>query len=438
MSKEWDDIKEKIRATKEPLSPEAWTAMESKLPPSRGKKRILLWSATILLLLLALYFFYPSTEEHLPSPHQEEKNMNAIKKPVELQDKSKKDKLELEERPVSQSREPENKVLRDKIEENSQRDGKENVATKDIIQAGVEELQTKESARPEQTKTIGERAFHDVVIALRVKKAGLELKQLPVQFMLRSPLSTQISRPDLTPTNKSKWEMRFFMAATYNIPGLQYDGSANTVHKAYGEAVENSIKNGWGFDAGLEIKYNLPLGLKIGGGIGFREISLRSDYNYTIKDIPVIDGASGAIIAYIPLDSASEREVSQTGSDIYTFVNIPLSIYYEYPLSERWILSAEGIHNFTFLLNQSAKSVDPTTLELNNSSDNFFNSSINSLQLRLGLMYRLRKNIYIALEPSYREYYQDFLREDVVSWRPKDFSISLSTIIKFELPQKNK
>lgn len=147
-----------------------------------------------------------------------------------------------------------------------------------------------------------------------------------------------------------------------------------------------------------------------------------------MNDIPVIDSASGDILAYIDRDSP--LQVSDYSKNSYTYFNLPLSMRFDLPLSYRWTITGEAIHNFSFLMKASEHVVSTSDLQIEEGSTQNFSKTVNSYQFRLGLRYTLNSNFDLALEPSYRSYYQNFYTQGPVSWKPRDLSISLSAIIK--------
>ncbi len=259
-------------------------------------------------------------------------------------------------------------------------------------------------------------------LALQLPEDRAELAQLAVNL---DAATSEIAKP--TPLKVSKLELRFFMAPTYNMPSLEYHNTKAQTHKEFAQAIDNAVKPGWGLDAGFELRYRIYKNLRISTGFTYREIVTQNNYNFEVNEIPVIDSASGNILAYISTSQPDQR--TESSSNMYTFLNIPLSLYYEKPIGRKWTLTGEVINNISFLLNQSGYGINPTTLELDKSEENFFNKTTNSYQLRLGLRYKLTENFYLALEPAYRKSYQDFISDESVSWKPQDFSLSLTGIV---------
>ncbi len=268
-----------------------------------------------------------------------------------------------------------------------------------------------------------------------LKKSQIAKKDFDFQTEMDAPLLAapfffeKEKQGDKTTTFRDRWELRLTAAATYNWANITYENEAVKEHRQFEAAIQNAVQPGWGADFGAELRYRLFGNFYVSSGLGFRQITTQNNYDFVVDQIPVIDSASGNIIAYIPL--AEPRRTQSQSRNTYAFLTIPLSLFFEKPLNEKWSLTAEGIHHTSFLLNQNSQRLDATSLELQNPDNDIFNKTVNAWQVRLGLRYQVSEKFQLALEPAYRSYYQDFLTTDEASWKPKDFSLGLTGILKF-------
>lgn len=431
----WKDIQDEIRRAEEPLSPQAWNQMEAKL--KGGRRAGFLWFIGLFLVGIvisgALFFIFWETEKNYYQPRIDSGEV-LIFSSDQLGSSS------LENRGKTESSETKKQDGNYSSTATTIAEGNEQVRTKkdkDQVSPAVNDRTNPESTNPRgslskyfstqkiEAELVEQREPEALLIfnrpVLPMVQRGPQLNQLPVH--LNAP-TNELTTPM---TKAFRLELRFFMAPTYNLPSLKYQTKASQTHKEFQKAIDNAVKPGWGLDAGFELRYRLFRNFRISTGFTYREIVTQNNYDFEVNEIPVIDSASGVILAYIPTNQPQQRQ--ESSSNMYTFLNVPLSLYYEKPLSSQWTLTGEVINNISFLVNQSGYGINPTTLELEKSEESFFNKTTSSYQFRLGVRYKLTDNIYLALEPSYRKSYQDFIRDESVSWKPEDFSLSLTGIV---------
>ncbi len=451
--KDWKNIQEEIKGAKEPLSPAAWEQMDAMLNTQKGGGK---WKRGLLLLLL---FIAIGLGFGLWNPMQLGVKMEVNQGGIENANHEKMPKQapkRQQEKPIGSSvvaetshTESEKEIYNEEKgsinefkEETTSTESSKRLtvnttnyplgAQNDLLENGLNGEDANTSR--ESGETLGSKLDALELLLLASKAPSLDSVLPP--WALRNALETgytgdsTIEKPSQKAKDDGRLELRFYMGSTYNLPNLEYKNKAEQTHKQFNEATNDALKPGWGIDAGFELKYRVYKNLRLSAGFTYRELVTTNNYNFEFSDIPVIDSATGGILGYIP---ASQGELRQeSSSNMYSFLTLPISLYYEQPVAPKWTITGEAINNISFLVHQSGYEIDPTSLELENTDKLAFNKVSNSLQLRLGLRYQLSSNFYLALEPAYRRAYQDLLKNESMVWKPADFSLNLSAIVKLK------
>jgi len=436
----WEHIKREISSKETPLSPDAWKNMDGLLEANAPKKKAVYWwllAPALLLLFLPTYWLMQSnevpeipeaeieitneafpTKEVLPQVLEKKANEEAVAqeensnvevgKPKDKNSSTQKSRGEVSTSPNTQNKQA--VAISPSKKESSVEPNSAKGHVEVIMQAPSMELSSVESETDSTKKAaegiliIGQNNFYD---------------------------SADVHLPDenwLDKSNKGIWELKLFAGPSYNMPNITYNSVENYSHRDYENATDNSVKAGWGFDAGLEISYFLTPHFKLSTGINYREIVTTNNMNYSVADIPVIDSASGQILGYITLPNATNY--SSTTQNSFVYVGVPVSLFQEIPLRGRFSLTAEFVNTFSFLLKQNSEDINPTTLQIEGANDDMFNPLLVNYQLRLGLRYTLNQNLIFALEPAYRGTYNNMYNSDYISWKPSDFSLNAAIIIQ--------
>jgi len=426
--KDWKDIKNEIRNAEEPLSSDAWKEMEQALDGASGGKPKWLHGLWILLLLILVggisWHYAPVEQAEVP---MEDDSQSAVSEG--RSDKSSGLSTSSIDKKVDQITRAQNQEepltgLKDGITRASNTSGE--LKKKVMRKASSPGSRSREHipAKPRLAVTAVESDFEPVSI----NSKGVTLK-MPTTLKWKSmQTGSDYASSGTENPGSSNIELKLYAAPTYNWTGLSYSTDASKKHRQLAEAAENAIQPGWGVDAGIELSYVLFKNIRLSTGLAYRKIQTENQYDFEINEIPVIDSASGDIISYIPLGSNSQK-IQNSSSNTYTFLDVPVSMFYERPISEKWSITGEAIHRFSILLNQQTVLLNPTNLELSEPEEGVFNSMANSWQLKLGLRYQLKPNLYLAIEPGYRSYYQDIFNTKELSWKPSDLSLGMSVIM---------
>jgi cytoskeletal protein RodZ len=454
--KHWDDIKKQVYEAEEPLSENAWAGMEQMLDADKPKLRRGGWwyavaaVALVGLVLGVITFTGDGVERGVPksatdtsvvSPEQEAAPGNEASTTIAHEE-------EPSSAGVSTSRESEAIPATSAKATPEQNSPAETVSPAQGItvqeDASVSGTIATTATQTSVTSNNQPKEEHPVNAVQTEPKPALPAKPIglphqswsspsPKIFSVGNPIFSLSGDAEEVGENsyKYRWELRAFAMTTYNLAPGSYDTQTPTTHVDYAKATNNAVTPGFGFDAGLEVKYRVFKHFKIGGGIEYRRLTNTVNFDYESNKIPLIDSASGHIIDYF--ESPNTRQYSYSGTNSYTFVSIPISLYYETPLRGKWSLGFEGIYNHSFLVKQSSIGVNPTQLDLEQQGDGAYQSALSAAQFRVSLMYQLNDHLYLAAEPAYRQYLGSFTKGSNVNWTPRDLSLSISMLYRFNL-----
>ncbi len=423
MKQEWKDIKAQIRNLEEPLSDSAWKKMNNKLGGGYRNKR--LWGFLIILLFIELLAGWKGgTTSNL-----EKQNITTFEQ-VEITE-SKAGLANIDSIQPIES----NDTIVPTSDQSLNYQPKEASISYSSLQA-QKNNQSTDNQYEKSEKESGDKLNLSEGLTFLSKKPLSNFEdqeeQLKLKYVLKEVYDANKTRALFKKEKTSGFEIRAYLGSTYDLPSVSFNGEGEQkTHKNYKNYSESSLNAGNGIDAGIELKYDIKGYLKIGGGLGFREIVTRNAYDIQIKEIPVIDSARGSIVAYIPTNNGIK--VSQNSSNRFRYISVPLSLYKEFPLSSKWSFTTELIHHFSILIEQNSNELDTKTLEILSSNNQSFRPFVVSGQLRLGIQYRVSSCLSLALEPSFRAYYTNLYQDHQnITWKPRDVSLNLSAIVQLK------
>ncbi len=437
MEPNWEHIKREILSKETPLSDGAWNQMDGLLEAQKAahKKGFGWWLAIPVLLILTagIYWAVQKTEApaELPTDIKNDlkrahdnaglQNENALdEKEATIRDKKTETKPEIRKEKNPQKTAPILTALKKEIRPEApvaSQTSTEESATKSNLNAMETSTSTAEKiGQAEDLKTDTSDVFTEETILVTANNTA-------------DSTSAEGQKQKLQQVNnKGVWELKAFAGPSYNMPNISYTSVENYTHRDYENATNNSVKQGWGFDAGLEISYFFTPNFKLSTGVNYREIVTTNNMNYEVSDVPVIDSASGQILGYITLPNATTYSSSAQNSFVY--VGVPVSLFKEIPLRGRFSLTGEFVNTFSFLLNENSLEINPTTLQTLETESSNFNPVLVNYQLRLGVRYRVNQNLLFALEPAYRGSYNNIYKSDYITWKPRDFTLNAAIIIQ--------
>lgn len=434
----WKDIKGDLVKAKEPLSNSAWSKMHSELDVVKPVKKrfpfIYLFLIVGLLLIgfIGGKYFGKSDKSNSNTPQTDQVNNNIKTLDSTLEDY------------VNQSDSVSNKVFIETIETLIQPNNNRFKIEKKENPKLISSNNKKETKKANLNTDFVSSEFHGNSLGTpripsRLTNNFLEL--IPKGFDIDSPLfpgldSTSYSispQPIANPSSEfqfariSKFQLKVFGGPTFPLNDYTRQPSLTNTNRNYENAINEAVKPSLGYEFGLEFYYRFYGNLRMGSGVLLQEINTFSSFDYEITEIPVIEGSSGDILAYIPLPES--RKVKHEGTNNFQYVTIPISLYMENRIHKKWLLSTEFIHYFGFLNSHLSTQVNTTTLELKETKLSELNSFVNSSAIKLGIQYQLSPTLLFGLEPTVSYSYQNLFNQEVNSWKPLQLGIQLSTTI---------
>lgn len=413
MIPDWDNIQQELSSARAPISEGAWSGMEALLDAQvkPRKKGWWLFALPLLIILSAtsfLFYFKTSKALYHPLGELEYAALSAFETLHENDNTS----LQVDE--INHKNKEQNEEGSDKKVTGVSKKTKEKIT--ELPSLKVNKTQT-------NSTYVSSRE-------LKFKKVSpvytLELKQLDVSS--QDSTASKV-REGLPSWKDHRFEIKAFVGPTYNFASYQYTANEGFTHKDLMNATDNSVKPGWGLDAGVELSYFVTRNFKISSGFGYRKIVTNNSIEFTNDQIPVIDSATRKILGYITLPSAQLVESEMQNQ--YTYFSIPLSLFQELKLNERWSVTGEFVNTASFLINQNSLLVNSQTLQLEETANDVFNPILWSYQIRLGLRYNIDEQWSLVFEPAYRGQYNNTFTTDAVIWKPRDISLNIGVIFKF-------
>lgn len=437
----WEDIKNDLLKTEESLSDDAWSKMASELDRAKPKKRFpfLRFFSILGLLLMGFGIGVFINPENFLNPKIQSPPSFKIQDDITL-DKSALDSVnEYNKIFLEELIDP---VIMGQTLLEKEKNISSSASTK--IEENKEDKNThKKRVRPfstvENPSTISnEKNF------VNNKPLRLILMSKPIIFSADTfaPLEL-LSFPSLNPSPRKsksdfgfskipKFQLKMFGGPSYSLNGYKHIPDQLKTNRNYLGAVKDEGKSSLGFEYGMEFYYRFYKNIRIGSGFAFQKISTYSSFDYEIFEIPVIEGSSGEILAYITLPES--RKVDYQGTNSFQFLSIPLSFYHERRIHKKWLWSAEFTQHFGFLNQHSSTQVNQQTLELKQTQSSELNTFISSSSLNCGFHYQLSPMLLIGIEPRISYAYQNIFNQEINSWKPLQMGLNLSTTINFTNP----
>ena len=443
MDKGWKDIQAQINQKEEPLSETAWEKLEKDL--NNGNRGRFLWLILLLLLLVAPIFlidFNTDRHEELPATEREHntvniENENAIKAKSAPQTKEAQNTKHIEQQPQSTATSAEQANTKTKQTQNANQQTAPSTKTDKVP---VDSRDQRAEEKRAQIENAGKN---------KSEEAG-QTKELAADHTIthdhEAAVGDDSSVQDIQGQQENnqprmggkyyRWEIKAYGGLTVTSANVNYQSEPGFTHKDLMTVSENGVESGFGYDAGVEVSYFIAPHFKVSSGIGLRTFTTQNALNYEVSDIPVIDSATGQILGYLPTGQPANYQDDATNS--YTYFSVPISLFYEHRLSNRWSVTGEFVNTAQFLIQQSSQTINTKDLSIQATENDLFNRVIFSYQIRAGLRYYLNEKTAMSLEPAYRGHYNNIYNSSIIDWRPTDWSLTLGIIYKLGLSQPKK
>tara|TARA_R110002096_G_scaffold135456_2_gene287132 strand:- start:34760 stop:36061 length:1302 start_codon:yes stop_codon:yes gene_type:complete len=427
MKEYWENIKEEISKAKEPLSDTAWSQMEVELNKFQAKKKFPIFYLFSLIALTSVFIYALLYQriESAPNSHSQEQISFSIELDSTLNDYS----YPLVNKSHNESKSPRkhyNKPIAPASLHVDISSPSKSINPK--INSSKLDSQNPEIRTPNQLARNQIQKEKDPI--LKNKEIYFEQENFIlhlIQTQFGNKTSKSLSRIPSPMRTIPAFQLKIYAGPKFTFNNQGYKADEKQVNRNYSNAVKGAISNSIGYESGVELYYRFYKNFRIGSGFVIQEISSFNSFNYEISEIPVIEGSSGEILAYITLPES--RKVEYEGFNKFQYLSIPLSFYYEKRISPQWLYSLEAVQHFGFLNQYSSTQVNNKTLELEETQNSQLSSFIGSSSLSWAIQYQFSPRLMIGLEPKLSYVNQDIFNQEYKSWKPLQFGINLTTTL---------
>ncbi len=237
-----------------------------------------------------------------------------------------------------------------------------------------------------------------------LQKIRHDYQPVPTVFSIEPLLAKRESRSrpkgfdlllDLTKPELSFW---FSPMMSFEHSGIR-KGSEEKVHFQYMDRATSSEKPVLTMNSGVKLQFKLFSYLQLGTGIGYFQTGNAYDYDYKINDIPVVDSASGRIVAYIHRPDSLSARVKASGKNISSYIEIPLSLRIDLYKNTRFRIGIEPSYALQIQSGHSGEHIDPVTLKLN--GDRSSKTRCGNMQIGLPVTFMISNRAGLSLAPYY-------------------------------------
>lgn len=367
------------------VPPGAWDGIAGALDRNR-KRRIALWwiSAAAVLLVGFMGLWMLNGEKERPNQtvqqkaiHQQQRNK------VSVDDKT--DKIKIEESQIADS---------------EKRAGYENAkAGSEDVPGKIHEIKNSEIREAEPVVIKAESAFAlpgNSDAALLLVPFGLHEVSIPREDAVGTRM-INISKPKQFKLPLGKWMVMAGVQQMQTGNGYAVNPAfSRYVHKNYllrmGQGEQNMGSTGFS----LQLGYALNKHLAVNGGIQFRQINIRQQFNFS-DEVPVtlMPGNKADKFGNYPIIGyfGSTGSVAYNGFQRNTMVEIPLGVNLDLPVAPKWSVKPSLNLNAGFFSGVSGNTLDYQQLQVVSQQLYRFRAVQFSGSLSVGAFRQLSRNL---------------------------------------------
>lgn len=168
--------------------------------------------------------------------------------------------------------------------------------------------------------------------------------------------------------------------------------------------------------------------LSLISGVNYTKRSEAGTYQFVNNKIPVIDYQTGIIAGYFEDDDTVGVYIPIDNN--YNFVQIPLMLGYQIPVSGRVKLSVRAGGSISYFMGAHGSTLNPQTLTIENLNTIPYNKKGTEIMMGAGCTYMLNKRLGIMFEPTYRKFNGSITGSNSYL-RITPYSFGLNTSIQF-------
>jgi hypothetical protein len=113
---------------------------------------------------------------------------------------------------------------------------------------------------------------------------------------------------------------------------------ARYYHKDYASVLAQTAPKLTGTQLGVGLRGFITDRVTLDGGLQFAQMQSIVNFEYTIKEIPIVD-TNELILGYFQLPDTSQKAFSYTGTSNFVRIGVPLQLGYTYPFGNTWQLT---------------------------------------------------------------------------------------------------
>ncbi len=222
---------------------------------------------------------------------------------------------------------------------------------------------------------------------------------------------------------KTPWEVTLNFYPNYTFREFKVNPNyRDLVDPRYEEIISNSERGGFGYNAGITVRYHLGKDVFISSGLGYIENKVNGTYNFDIYQ--AIDPDKQDNVARVGKTEEFEMytaiPVNKGIVQTFRYVQVPMHISYQPWVTNRLRLLVEGGFSYIRFINASGTTIDYQTLVPRDVADLDYVKNMGSVDFKVGFAYYISNQVAVGLEPSFLYFTQSIFKEDhptyVVPW----------------------
>jgi hypothetical protein len=202
--------------------------------------------------------------------------------------------------------------------------------------------------------------------------------------------------------NTSRWSVHANFYPNYTFRELHVKSEyQSVVDERYTAIVNESERGGFAFNAGIAVRYNLGNDLFISSGLGYIEMKVTGNYDYSIYECVAITKTQGILVGKTSSDTyQKETKVNKGIIQAYRYLQVPLHLSYQPWATDKLRLIIEGGVSYVRFISADGTTIDPITMVPHELSDLEFNQNLGTFDFKIGFAYFVNQQVSLGLEPS--------------------------------------
>ena len=265
-----------------------------------------------------------------------------------------------------------------------------------------------------------------------VKDSANAKKQLAQNSPKADSATNDTKKPALNiPAKTGRITFYVSLGGDYSNHSLSANtAQADRTHEDYMHLRSSQERGGIGYNFSAGAEFKPWKNILFQTGIGYTRISENVNYNFVNNKIPVVDSASGKILAYITVPNGTRTQYTHTNT--YNYVSVPFLAGYTFKMGDRFSLSLKAGGTMMILSSVNGEILKADDLTLQSLDDKKQLRNLNfSYDGRAELEYALSRYISLAFGTSYRQMGNSLLNADATAgFKPSGAGAYISMKLK--------